>query len=341
MRSRAVKRSDIAAAAFGVFLCVLLLFLAETGTRHFWKEPLLPDVHYADDYFFTDGFGITKPKPSGRYHTVSRSAVTGNSIYDVTYSVDDLSRRITPVDKTEGRGRHLIFFGCSFTYGEGLQDDQTIPARTAARARGFMPYNYAFHGHSPTDMLRKLQSKTLPGEVAEKNGDLAYIFIDAHLQRVVGSMRLSTSWGKNRLHYELGPRDELVLKGDFQHSRPVLNRIYTTLSKSALLKFLKIDFPPRFTRRHYHLTARVIEESARLYKEQFPGGNFFVVIYPGSLFGKPLARELTSAGIQILDYSDLFNTGDLSYVLSPEDLHPSAKADDAVAARLARDLRLD
>ena len=314
--------------------------MAEITARLIWKDPLPTEKTYADNYFFVDSFGILKAHPNGRYHSTARSKKTGAIIYDVTYSVDSYSRRITPASNPELRNKHLLFFGCSFTYGEGLEDDQTIPAQVAMRAQHYMPYNYAFHGHSPSEMLAKMGSKTLKNEIKEKEGTLIYIFFDSHIQRVIGSMRIAASWGKNCPYYYLGPHNEVLRNGNVTTGRLVLSHIYWLLTKSELLKFLKIDFPPRLTDKHIHLTARIIEESYRHYKEQFPAGDFYVVIYPGSEYGTRLVKELSNAGIKTLDYSKIFNPGQSQYVLSPEDLHPSAKADEEVAEHLVRDLHL-
>ena len=332
------RKSNLVAFLFGVVLCFFGLLGAEITTRLFWKEVFLTGITYEDNYTLTDAYGITKAQPGRRIRSISKLNKTGTTIYDVVYSIDSYSRRMTPVSKPELRDKYLLFFGCSYTYGEGVQDDQTMPARVAVRATEYRPYNYAFHGHSPAQMLAKMESKTLKNEVKEKEGILIYIFIDDHVRRVIGSMRIATDFGRKHPHYHLDARDQVVRKGNFMTGRPVLRRIYGLLAKSELMKFLKIDVPPVITNRHIHLTARLIEESYRLYKEQFPGGDFYVVIYPGSRNGIQLAKELDGSGIKILDESKIFNPKELPYILSIENTHPSALANNELANYLGRDL---
>lgn len=333
-----MKRNNFLAMCFGLSLCLALIPLFEVTLTLFWKNETPAGTVYAENYFFKDSHGIIKPLPNGRYRSVSRRKKNGSLIYDVIYSIDKYSRRIAPALNKESRVNDAIFFGCSFTYGEGLQDDQSIPARFAARAPAFMPYNYAFHGGSAADMLTKLKSGTLKGEIPEKNGALVYIFIDAHIQRVIGSMSVAGSWGKEHPYYDLNSKDAVIDKGDFLTGRPFLTHLYIILSKSKLINFFKIDFPLRLSSRNIHLTARVIEESFRAYKEQFPAGHFYVVIYPGSLQGKFLIPELSKMGIETVDYSGLINVRDMRYVLAPEDLHPSALAADKIGGQLALDI---
>lgn len=334
----AQKKSNLIAFIFGVALCAFILLGAEITVRLFWKEVFPASVIYSNDHQFIDPYGIAKANPSGQYQSMSQINKTGATIYDVTYSIDSYSRRITPVSNPELRDKHLLFFGCSYTYGEGVRDDQTIPARVAFRTRQYMPYNYAFHGHGPAEMLAKMESKTLNHEVKEKEGILIYIFMDQQIKRVICSMRIVTSWAKNKPYYYLGPHDEVFRKGNLTTGRPILRQIYRLLAKSELLKFFKIDFPPVITNRHIHITARVIEESRRLYREQFPNGDFYVVIYPSSRYGTRLAKELSRSGIKILDESKIFSAHEPRYILSMDNKHPSALADDELAQHLVQDL---
>jgi hypothetical protein len=333
--------SRASALVLGFFLALLFLGIAELAARViiFYKQDPPFDREYASPYFVRDAYGIVKAIPGGHHHSSSRRKKDGSVIYDVFYTTDQFSRRITPAASPEGRSRHLIFFGCSFTYGEGVQDNETIPAQAALGLTGYQPYNYGFHGHSTAHLLRKMQSQTLRNEVGEKEGILVYLFLDFHVQRVIGSMRLVSSWASGHPYYDLNARDDVVYGGSFAQGRPFLQRIYEQLSKSSLLRVIGTDFPPVITDRHIHLTARLIGEARDLYKQQFPLGEFYVVVFPSSRYADNLIRELKDKDIRILDYSKLFDRLDPKYFLAAEDQHPNALAYELVARRLAHDLR--
>ena len=329
------------ALGIGLGLCVLLLGLAELATRLFWHAEPRTETQFPREYFIEDSSGITKPAPNGRYRFTCTDRASGATIYDVFYSVDSYSRRITPVTDSASRHDFLLFFGCSFTYGEGLPDDATLPYFVAREAPTYRPYNYGFHGHSPTEMLAKMESGTLPGEIQEKRGILIYVFMDAHVARVIGSMRVATSWGRNRPYYTLDPDGNPVHHGDFTTGRPRLTGIYRVFSHSRLLQALQIDLPPRITPRHLQLVARIIGAARNRYQQRFPTGDFYVVLYPGSRYGQRLRPMLERMGVKVLDYSGLYDRNDLRYVISPEDRHPNAWANQTLAERLVRDLHLD
>ena len=60
----------------------------------------------------------------------------GRPVYDVTQTIDSNGLRISaPAGKAPPDGT-VIFFGCSFTFGEGLQDDETLPYQVCTQSRG-------------------------------------------------------------------------------------------------------------------------------------------------------------------------------------------------------------
>jgi len=327
------KRANTLAFILGLFFFVFILIFLEWAVRLLWKDGLRPKTHYEANYRFTDPFDVTKPFPNGRYPSSLRSKKTGALIYDVVYSIDSYSRRVTPVTNPESRNKFLLFFGCSFMYGEGVQDNETIPYYAAAEAEQYTPYNYAFHGHGPAQMLAEMESMTLSQEIREKEGILIYLFIDYHIHRTIGSMRIVGSSQSPRPYYILNREGEIVRKGNFTTGRPLLTQFYKIMAKSQFLKLLGIDLPRWVTDKHVYLTARVIQQAYRLYKQQFPKGEFYVTVYPGSKYGGRLIHFLKEMNIKYLDYSNLFDPTTGRYFLSWEDKHPNALAHRIVAYR--------
>ncbi len=331
-------KQNLASLFLSLALCFGIFISAEIYCA-FTDHEMPPDKMYMTNPTYIDRYGISRAHPSETYHVTEHSRKTRRLIYDVTYSVDAYSRRNTPVLNLESREKHLLFFGCSYTYGEGLQEKETLPFQTGEKASFFMPYNYAYHGHSPSQMYTKLKSVSLSGEVLQKDGLLIYLFMDEHVNRAVGSM-FSVSWAGNYPYYQLNSKEEIVYKGTFTTGRPLLEKTYKLLNKSYFLKRLKVGFPLRMTRKHFLLTARLIEESSKLYHQQFSSGQFYMIIYPGSRYGEKIKNELKEKNVNIIDYSKLFSSNDPRYYLDTEDRHPNAFAIRTLADQLVQDLKL-
>ncbi len=76
------------------------------------------------------------------------------------------------------------------------------------------------------------------------------------------------------------------------------------------------------------------------FNAKYPHGEFYVLIYPGSLAGERLIDYLNETGIRYLDYTHLFFNNDPRFCLA-EDGHPSALAYKTIAEKLVEDLGLD
>jgi hypothetical protein len=290
------------------------------------------------DWIYDEALGY-KPPPGKTIPDVKK--YDGKLIYDVTYSFDESSRRITPVEKPETRNKFLLFFGCSFTFGLGLQDNQTLPFYTACHLDNYMPYNYAFGGYGTQQMLPKLQSDALPDEIKEAEGVAVYVYIAWHVVRTAGFMSVYNGWGRNMPYYFIDADGKLKRDGSFTTGRPVRSFIFRLLGISRMAKYLKMDIPPKITDEHINLTFLLIKESAAVFKQKFKGSRFCVLFHPMHTGDtKKLKELLTKEGIHYFEYPGLFaeeeKTG-YKNVIKGEG-HPSAYANRVLGERLAQDI---
>lgn len=262
----------------------------------------------------------------------------GRLVYDVVYSIDALSRRVVPQSASDGRTRHAVFFGCSNTFGDGLNDGETIPAQFAKRLDSFKVYNYAYSGYGPQHALAHLQRDAFCREVAETNGVAFYIYLpEGHEKRVIGALSVFNSWGKHLPCYRFDKTGCLERVGDFASARPWINRFYRGLGYSQILKISGIDVPLVLTESHYRLTAAVLAEAAGLYERKFPGSRFYVVLFPTRVKDLRILPFLKERGVRCLDYARLFDPLAPAYRIEG-DGHPSAYACEVLARRLAADM---
>jgi hypothetical protein len=101
--------------------------------------------------------------------------------------------------------------------------------------------------------------------------------------------------------------------------------LYSILGRSQVLKRWLLEVPLAITERHINLTARILAASVGRFRQQFGGGRFVVVIYPGSRHAIGLKRALDRHGVEFLDYSTLFDVADPEYAI-PNDWHPTPRA---------------
>ena len=326
----------------GIF-CILLLLCIEgiCSVLNMCKVAQKPSTtrNYAEGYYQQDNRLGYKPKAS--LHAPSRMIVQGKTVYDVVYSIDEHHRRVTPQEYHDERMRYVLFFGGSFTFGEGVEDNQTLPAYFSQFSSDYNAYNYGFHGYGPHQMLARLQIGNLRGEIPEPHGLLIYVYLPFHIKRAIGDMYVFNKWGKNTPYYTFDTQQNLTQRGSFWPDRRCISLIYHLLGKSNFVQYFGINFPLQRTARHFRLTSKIIEESQKEFQQQFTSDFFYVLLYPREEQQRDDARKiipyLESAGISYLDYTALFDPTVEGYRIRG-DGHPSSEAYKILAKKLSQDL---
>ncbi len=290
---------------------------------------------YLDDFFVPDLRLGYAPRRLDRVS--ARRRLDGQVVYDVTYTTDALSRRVSPVADPDGRSRHALFFGCSFTFGEGVEDDETLPSQFGREAPEYRPYNYGFCGYGPQAALSRLEQPSFRSGVAEPEGLAVFVYLAGHERRVVGSMRVVTQWGASMPSYDVDEDGRLGLEGSFRSSRPFRMKVFALLAESETLRLMGVDVPLRIGERDYERTARIIAAARDAYTKTFRG-RFVVVVYPTTDRRLRILPHLRRLGVEVVDLSRLFDPEAPGLCL-PGDGHPSPHALRIVARILAR--RLD
>ena len=280
-----------------------------------------------------------KPKPDTT-HTGVRT-VNGNVVYRIKFNTDANSLRITPVDSTKSRIKYAQFYGCSMTFGEGVQSNETLPYYFGKFDSTYRPYNFAYSGYGPHQMLARLETGS-PKNIAamdivkESTGIAFYIYINDHVNRAIGTM---TNYGYNggNAPYFHKVGNELKHDGLFNSTRKIRSWFYEVMLKSNILKLFKIGYPFRISEADYELTAEIMAAASRDYKKQFNNDNFYVIIYPTTVDSKLIISLLKQKKVKVLDYSKLFNPTDKKYAI-PYDEHPTALANEILIKQLVKDI---
>lgn len=275
-----------------------------------------------------------KPKPDTA-HTGTRTK-DGKIIYSINYFTDANSLRITPLDTAKPRIKYAQFYGCSMTFGEGVQSNETIPYYFGKYERTSRPYNFAYSGYGPHQMLARLETENVKNIVKENTGVGFYIYINDHVNRVLGTMT-NYSYNGGQAPYFHKVNNELKHDGLFKEGRKVSSWIFEQLLTSNILKLFKIGYPFKITDLDYELTAEVMAEASRDYKKQFGNDNFYVIIYPTTMDSSLIIGLLKQKGVKVLDYSKLFNPLEKGYSI-PFDEHPTALANEILIQQLVKDI---
>jgi hypothetical protein len=198
-------------------------------------------------------------------------------VYDVRYGLNENGWRKIPASDDAAHDS-ILFFGGSFAFGEGLNDDETIPNYVVRFLGGrYSAYSFAFGGYGAHEMLAILEHGLEAGWMRE--GDVPriaiYLAVSHHVARVAGN----TSWNRfGPLYVVDGESAKCV--GSFSDRDLVPRWANRLLMPSGLMRrfyYNRFLMQP-VTREHRLLFARVVEKAKRLFEAKYPGGEFHLAL---------------------------------------------------------------
>ena len=328
---------------------MLGFFLLPLGLAEFylgWQAPTGSATEFTPEGAMlrtVDHLGYA-PQPDTRVHAVRSNQEA--LIYDAHYTINDHALRATPTSNYNPSAPCLLFFGGSFTFGEGVQDTETLPNQVAALLDSkYRVVNFGFPGYGPHQMLGALESGFVD-KVAGDCSDVTAIYtgIAQHVGRVNGK----AVWDVHGPDYQLNSAGKVQFQGHFDETGiPYLSKLEPYLYKSKIYSLLfgwQLTGP--FNAQQIDLYAGIISRSRALVKQQFGADTrFFTLMWDAGFFAEDpenfqailkalAARELAP---KVVDQEVLPTTTEFSeYKLSPLDSHPNALGYQRVADFIIR-----
>ena len=249
------------------------------------------------------------------------------TLFRVTYTITDAGVRRT---RGNARGDTWLFIGCSFTFGEGVEDQETLPARFSEQL-GWEAnvVNLAVPGWGAHHMLRMLETGRLGGAVPPVK-HVIYQAIQHHVKRAAGRVY----WNLGGPSYRLSG-DSIRFAGPFHGSAGT--RALKILRKSDLGQILDGRYramPPGDD--EIELYARIVEKAAALSQKKL-GAQFSILFWDndGDRTTKRIFDRLVSTGLPVIRTTSFLTRRELDSLRFPHDNHPTPEAYRRLAAGLA------
>ena len=237
------------------------------------------DNNYRREGGYTQGYftpnEILGYAPSTNKIITSQKYYKNQLLYDATYTIGDDGRRITPPPRSSDDNQCIIFFGGSFTFGEGIDDHEAMPY-LVGDLQEYKVHNYGFHGYGPHQMLSAIENGLLSCNLRL----VVYQAMGGHVARSAGY----SSWDNHGPKYVL-QSGKLTFRGHFDDSTNLIyekiqRKISYQLGKSNFYKkyFSKKD---RYTITDYdiRLFLEIVNTSRRKLMEKFPNVEFHIILW--------------------------------------------------------------
>lgn len=295
-----------------------------------------PDKDYQPRPYVNDSIVGWRPVPGQVTHVISR---LGDSIlYDVRYSVDSLGHRVGYPDSGRAGPACVAFLICSFSFGEGVQDSETLPYRVGARTAGRVrTVNLGVPGYGAEHMLAALERASLGLPCAPTH--IVYQALPHHVVRAAQRVPFS----KHGPRYRLEPDGSVVYSGTTPPPDPALTQrgvafeLDWQMRKSRLYRLLRRRPEPRGSLDDLRLYLAIVRRSRALFAERYPGAEFHVLawslrgFFAGGYDGFRDSLRLIAPTHEVQDILPHYAAHPEQYELDKWDAHPNPRAYDLLA----------
>ena len=339
--SWALISRNVALRVLGLNAAILTLGAGISETILLHREKLAADTRHYDGAppVKNDWLGSAF-RPSSVIHAWHREG--DRLLFDVRYTNDSFGLRIGPPLSVERPKGTVLFFGCSYAYGEGLNDEATLPYQVGVASGGsYRILNFAGGGYGPHQMLSSLEHGLVDRVVGGDSVRYAvYEAIPEHVLRAVGRVPFQ----RHAPRYRIANDGKLVFAGHFDDRSPNrLKRVGQEFERSALYRFMAYQVPrlwpvPDSDLRTY---LAIVSRSRDILRTKYPNIRFEVLLWgDGRDLEQRIATGLDRLGIpvqrvpEILPHFDEYLHGS-RYRVSPDDIHPDSIANAILARYLA------
>jgi hypothetical protein len=306
--------------------------------RAWHRQPQQRGAAYAKSSEFFEANDYLGYRPSADAEMKDLRINQDGSPNPCVYTTDAYHRRNSVVARPEERDAFAVFFGGSFTFGEGVNDDETLPSQFAVEGTQFLPYNYGFWGYGPQVMYLYSIDETFYEAIRPKRGIIVYTYINDHIDRATGATRIISNWGRRLPHLTVED-DNIVHHGTFEESLPYRSFLFSCIKNSHIWAFVRNRIPPPRSDQDFAITAGIINAAAKNFEDLFESVEFYLLIYQGMDKDASLMKHIDTDRVTCLDYSGLFvESGVKRRLLSFTDGHPTARGYEIVASHLSTDI---
>jgi hypothetical protein len=305
-------------------------------TSEIKEEPLEGGNYYVAD-------GIRGYAAGANVKKRVRKTYEGKVLYDVKYTTDRYGLRVAPHDLTPGEGvpgknyGNVMFFGDSFTYGEGLNDNETLPYLFEELSGGrYRAYNFGFHGYGTQQMLRIIETGLLQKIVSDQRPMIVvYEALIQHIDRASGKLIWDAKVPRYRLSAAGIPEytgtfaDDPSLEKNLEFSKSVSNPGTQLLAQVGLTKLIGANR----TQGDIELFIQMVLKAKNLVKTRY-NAKFYVFVWPfDDKDADKVINLLKNNGIDVITINQITNkyNDHMEKYLIKYDHHPTKYANERIA----------
>jgi hypothetical protein len=321
-------------------LCLIFSILSCAETL-LWLLPDKDDGQFHETYpseFYRPipflGYG-----PTADIKANFRKLHGSNVVYDVIYTIDSHGFRFTP-SPTEPTVPAILFFGCSFTFGEGVDDQSAMPYQVESMSKGkYRVLNLGFQGYGPHQMLAALEHNIM--DCALQTSIPKYVIYQCIPTHTLRSAGLASWESGDGPQYILTKDKTVEYIGPFNNKWRYLVAKYfrDQIKESSIVQRFPAWELPTTTREHADLLVAIVTKARDFVKNKWPGAKFSVLLWNDNTRSSRLIQKgLLEKNVELFLITEALpeSTSNPEQYEIPFDHHPNALAHKRIAEFVIR-----
>jgi len=335
---------SLSALLFILAIAEVALFLVEPGKLE--SERKAANYTKGQSQPLRENGGELGYRPYPEREVNSWKTLGDERLYDVVYTINEDGYRHTPGFKGGEEARApIIFYGGSFAFGEGLNDDETLPYFVAAEMNWSRPVvNLAFSGYGTHQMLRSLELGTIRKLGYESIDIVIYEAVPHHASRAAGE----AWWDPVGPKYVVEETGTVQYRGRFTDvPDEFIKAYYRYLQITQVARRSRVvDWTANLLfgtetgnpRANAHLMVEIVAMSAAIVEQNYQA-EIVVLFWDDETEDSALIlKGLAEKNIRTIKVSDFIPPSELDAYRIPHDPHPAAVANKLIAQGLIKRL---
>jgi hypothetical protein len=319
---------------FNISIIILLIAATEKYLVLTKKKPKAEKIIDSPGWAVkSDTLGY-RPERNFKDHS---KAYSGNTLlYDVHYTTDEHGLRKTPPISADSLTKSAVFFGCSFTFGIGINDNDVMPNIVQKLVQNkYKVYNFGYGGYGTHQMLTLIEKNMVDSIVKYEPKIFIYALIPDHLNRILDLV----PYGHHCPKYILDTNTHEVKYAG----------LFDDFNNLALSKIKNSEIYGLFKKKKAEISdvilfVKMVQKSQTLLKNKYPNSEFHVLFWDnkfdkiGSLMLKELKNTNISTHIISEIVPDYYRSTRQYCVKFPYEFHPNGKINRKIAAYLVNNV---
>ena len=248
-------------------------------------------------------------------------------------------------EQKNGNKKSIVLFGCSYTYGDGLSEEETFSHQLYKSTKGYDVYNYGISGGGVQHMSYFIKDIKILEEVKNPPEYVFYTYIPSHIDRVRYYYFTENTSNFIGITAKFDSYKNIVLEKNVLLPKPLYKTFIMKLIFDLRSKYEKIN-EVKYINDNKEIIYQLLIQSKQIINKKFPKTKFVILVYDDETDNSFLYdmnayfKQLSQNGFIVIYVDDLIGKEQKDKERLADNIHPNARAWRLIVPELIEKLNL-